>query len=147
MRLTGAGAPTIKPRNESSGRQGNAQYYYRSGKGSDAPLALTKGREGSVRTWPFTGLFYCAERSGKEDDHDTRNDRRRNGDGGARRPGREASVRLSGRRRSFRVSWSSSFSSCLLTHRNKKGPRRAMSGRFPGALVRAGLASEPLPVR
>src|ERR1019366_1886800 len=98
MRLTGAGAPTIKPRNESSGRQGNAQYYYRSGKGSDAPLALTKVREGSVRTWPFTGLFYCAERSGKEDDHDTRNDRRRNGDGGARRPGREASVRLSGRR-------------------------------------------------
>ena len=67
---------------------------------------------GSVRTWPFAGLFYWLahdekwdrygkERSkstGKDDDHDTRNDRRRNGDPGARRPGREASVRLSGRR-------------------------------------------------
>src|ERR1035441_7081987 len=102
MRLTGAGGPTIKPRNESSGRQGYAQYYYRSGKGSDAPLALTKGPQGSVRTWPFTGLFYCARPrtsdDEKGDDHDTRNARRRNGDGGARRPGREASVRLSGRR-------------------------------------------------
>src|SRR5664279_3438407 len=61
-----------------------------------------QGPQGSVRTWRWTGLFYCARPrtsdDGKGDDHDARNDRRRNGDGGARPPAREASVRLSGRR-------------------------------------------------
>src|SRR5664279_4437942 len=62
MRLTGAGAPTIKPRNESSGRQGNAQYYYRSGKGSDAPLALTKGPREASGHGPSRAFFIARGR-------------------------------------------------------------------------------------
>ena len=120
MRLTGDRAGPINPRNESSSGHHVAQYYYRTGKGSDATSVALTGPQGSVRTWPFAGLFYWPravpemgtgfrkimrqerdewrQDERKDDDHDTRNDRRRNGDGGARRPGREAPVRLSGRR-------------------------------------------------
>ena len=60
MPLTGAWAGIITPRNESSAGPNVAQYCYRS-KGSDAArIALTGAFQGSVRTWPFMGLFYCA---------------------------------------------------------------------------------------
>ena len=66
--------------------------------------ALRGLHRGSVRTQAPRGPFLLppdrasADCRKKDDEHDTGNDRRRNGDPGARRPGREAPVRLSGRR-------------------------------------------------
>jgi hypothetical protein len=62
--LTGALPTPINLRNESSGGHNDAQYYYRTGKGSDATSALM-GPQGKRPDMALRGPFLLREFKGK----------------------------------------------------------------------------------